>query len=236
MTNRIDLLNQKVLIAGTDNALRKCVYSAFTDEGADVRAMDPVDTMDRAGVEGIQAAVASEIARLGGLDVLVVSMDVSSQPRLDHAGVEHWDAAFTRPLKSAIFATQAATPTLRNSRGAIVNLGSIIGQMGARPGLSITSAAIACLIHETRMLALRLSPDQVRVNCVCHGYLQDAEITDGPSGGDSKASRSVATEVPFGRLTTPEDVVGTVLFLASGQSRFLTGNIVYADGGTFAGH
>ncbi|TXS91856.1 SDR family oxidoreductase [Parahaliea maris] len=236
MTSAMNFSGKKVLVAGSGDPVQQAIAKAFVEAGASAGEVDILGAVQSAGADAVSAKVKEYIATTGGLDVLVVTLGINDMELIEAASADNWQAGFSMPLKAAFFAAQAAIPALRESSGAIVNVTSTLGQMGAAPGLAIPAAAMACLIHHTRMLSLRLSLDGVRVNCVCQGYTSEKEIVGLTAANDQPTAPTMEDEVPMGRLTLPEDVVGPVLFLASPLAGFMTGNVLSADGGTFSGH
>lgn len=236
VNRRFDLEGKKVVVVSRGHAIANAVAVAFRAESAQV-AVPPFNTTQRnAGVKRFAAPVCAAVAALGGVDVLVTVTGIEATSRIGDASVDCWDAGFSEPLKTTFFATQAVLPALKAARGTIVNVTSVLGLMGARPGLAIPAAAMACAAHHTRMMALRLSTDGVRVNCLCHGYASNLE-RDGPESHRSAAAEGArANAIPLGRLGQPEDFTGSVLFLASPLSSYMTGTILTNDGGTYAGN
>ena len=235
MTVTIDHAGKRVLVVGADHSLGKAIAHSFRAQGATV-----VEALNRVygnhiGVEANRNFVRDAIIQLGGLDILVTYTGIEAVALIDDATLETWEVAFSQPLKATFFTTQAALSALKSCRGAIVNVTLVLGQMGAPAGLAIAAAAMASVVHHTRMLALRLSMDAVRVNCVCHGYLSEVESTGVLQGSDQSTPASVANGVPLGRLAHSDDIVNAVMFLASPLADYVTGAILSADGGTYAG-
>jgi NAD(P)-dependent dehydrogenase (short-subunit alcohol dehydrogenase family) len=235
VTITIDHADRRVLVAGADRSLGQAIAQSFRAQGATV-----VEALTRAqgnhiGVEANRKFVRDAIVQLGGLDILVTYTGIEAVALIDNATLDTWEVAFSQPLKATFFTTQAALSALKSSRGSIVNVTSVLGQMGAPAGLAIPAAAMACVVHHTRMMALRLSKDAVRVNCVCHGYLCELESTGVPQGSHKSSPASVANSIPLGRLAHADDIVNAVMFLASPLADYITGAILSADGGTYAG-
>lgn len=234
MTVTIDHADKRVLVAGADPSLSQAVAHSFRAHGANV-VEAPTHAQGRnLSVDDRRKFVRDAIVQLGGLDILVTQTGIEAVALIDNTALETWEAGFSQPLKATFFTTQAALVALKDSRGTIVNVTSVLGQMGAPAGLAIPAAAMACVVHHTRMLALRLSKDAVRVNCVCHGYLCELEGT-GVQDSHRSSAAWVADGIPLGRFAQAEDVVNTVMFLASPLANYITGSILSADGGTYAG-
>lgn len=118
---------------------------------------------------------------------------------------------------------------LRREGGSIVNISSIIGLRGYS-GLAAYAATKAGMDGMTRSLARELGRRQIRVNSIAPGYLE----TEMTRTMDVQQLRQIVNRTPLGRLGTPEDVVGPMLFLLSDASRFVTGQVLVVDGGITA--
>lgn len=110
--------------------------------------------------------------------------------------------------------------------GSIVNISSIIGLRGYS-GLAVYSATKAGIDAMTRSLARELGPRQIRVNSIAPGYLE----TEMTHGLDDRQRRQIVNRTPLGRLGQPSDCVGTLLYLLSDMSAFMTGQVLVVDGG-----
>jgi NAD(P)-dependent dehydrogenase (short-subunit alcohol dehydrogenase family) len=235
VTVTIDHADKRVLVAGADRSLGQAIAHSFRAQRAHVVEALTHAQGNNSGVDNSRNFVRDAIAQLGGLDILVTYTGIEAVAPIDNATLETWEAGFSRPLKATFFTTQAALAALKGSRGAIVNVTSVLGQMGAPAGLAIAAAAMACVVQHTRMLALRLSKDAVRVNCVCHGYLCELESTGVQQDTHTSGPTSAANSIPLGRLAQSDDIVNAVMFLASPLANYITGAILSADGGTYAG-
>ena len=175
----------------------------------------------------VKRAVAFAVERCGGLDVLVNNAGVSRMGPLsdltDDAIREMVDVNYVGPLA----AMREALPHLVERRGAIVNVTSITGQ-SASPGMAVYGGTKAALDHATRALAVELGPSGVRVNVVAPGLT----VTDMATRFLGAAGiEQVAKRTPLRRAGTPEDVAEAVLFLASGDAAWITGQVVQSSGG-----
>lgn len=236
MSTAIDLMGRRVLIVGDIDQLSQALAMGFREEGAEVLTLASLGSAPSRNVESVKSDVKKSIQELGGLDTFVVHLGLTRGARITEATDESWETAFTAPSKAAFFATQAALTALKSSRGSIVNITSVLALMGAPTGLAIPAAAMACFVHHTRMMALRLSTHGVRANAVCHGYLSPLESLGCAAEPEKTSDQTAAAGIPLGRWTTPGDVTGTVLFLASQLAANITGAVIVNDGGTYSGH
>ena len=143
-----------------------------------------------------------------------------------------WDEVIDVNLKGAFFVTKYALPALRNSKGNIINIGSISG-MSAESGTSVYCLSKAGLIHMTRCHAWEFAPD-IRVNAVCPGPI-DTDMLRGVAVGyfatADEGYRLMANDCALKRIGQVHEIAGPVLYLASDLASYVTGSIHVIDGG-----
>jgi meso-butanediol dehydrogenase/(S,S)-butanediol dehydrogenase/diacetyl reductase len=161
----------------------------------------------------------------GGIDVLVNNAGIIRPGDSQETSVEDWNAVIGVDLDGAFYASKYAVPHLKESSGAIVNVGSVYSaEGGAGPSYTSAKAAVQNL---TRDLAVELGGDEVNVNCVCPGFIETALQ-------DHQTDESMATELEHTLLPfagTAEDVGNAAVWLASDEARFVHGESVFVDGG-----
>ena len=183
---------------------------------ADVRDQSQVDAM---------FAFAEE--KFGGIDVLVNNAGISVWGMLQDTTEEQWNDLFSIAPGGAFRCSKAAIPQmLRRGGGAIVNVSSVWGTVGASCEVAY-SASKAAVIGLTKALAKELGPSGIRVNCVAPGVID----TDMNRIHSEETLSELAEATPLGRIGSPEEVAECVYFLASEESRFVTGQILGVDGG-----
>lgn len=167
--------------------------------------------------------------RFGRLDIVVNNAGVISHVPLEELPLEEWHRVLDSNLTAAFQVIQRSLPLL-GENGSIINIGS----RGAAAGIPLRAhytAAKAALIGLTRSLAKELGPIGIRVNVLALGVIE-TEALDAMSSEQSAALRArYAAKTSLGRLGTPAEVGGAVLFLASGLSRYVTGETINVDGG-----
>jgi NAD(P)-dependent dehydrogenase (short-subunit alcohol dehydrogenase family) len=235
----MDLEGRRILVTGAARGLGLELALHLAGEGAKVLGADLVESseLERAGVELLTADVSSEADvetlaaaagdALGGLDALVNNaaiVDLERRPFWEIAS-EEWDRVLAVNLRGPWLCSKALLPHLRDAgRGAIVNVASETAFSGS-PGLAHYVSSKGGLVALTRAMARELGPDQITVNAIAPGYIP----TEGarglaPDGYDPSAT-------PLGRVGEPADLLGTLTFLLSDASEFVTGQTVLVNGG-----
>jgi NAD(P)-dependent dehydrogenase (short-subunit alcohol dehydrogenase family) len=223
VTIDLNFAGKRVLVTGADQPIGAAAVQAFRDDGALVVAHNSVVDGALDSAEGCKALVETAVATLGGLDILINASDYREDKPFEQVSPEDWDKALDGSFTASLFCTQYALPALQASKGNIVNITSSYGQMGGADGSSAYTAAAASIVNMTRMQALRFGVDGVRSNCLCAGPLEGATATQ------------EAELPPIGRNGTAQDMVGSILLIASDHASFMTGAIIVVDGGRYSG-
>ncbi|WP_195984180.1 3-oxoacyl-ACP reductase FabG [Clostridium sp. D33t1_170424_F3] len=178
------------------------------------------DVADRTQVEAM-------FTRVGSVDVLVNNAGIAQQKLFTDLTDTDWDRIFAVDVKGVFLCCQAALPhMIHEKRGAIVNISSMWGQVGASCEVHY-SAAKAAVIGLTKALAKELGPSQIRVNCIAPGVIA-TEMNDLLGAETLEALRE---ETPLEAIGTAEQVADAVRFLASDQASFITGQVLGVNGG-----
>ncbi|AUV81942.1 short-chain dehydrogenase [Salinigranum rubrum] len=181
---------------------------------------------DVRSAESIESMVAAFEERFGAPDVLCNNAGIVTQSELAEMPVEMWDGMIEVNLRGVFLTTRFALPGMLDAgRGSIVNTASQLGIKGA-PELVHYSAAKGGVIAFTRALAREVSPT-VRVNAIAPGPIETDLLAD--ISEEWRAAKEA--ELPMGRLGQVDDVVPTVVFLASDESGYYTGQTLSPDGG-----
>lgn len=184
------------------------------------------DLGESAAAERVVAQVAQ-----GGLDLLVVNHGIWPPTPQSVAAMtaDQWERTRRANLDSVFFVTRAAIPHLPDG-ARIVLVASTAGQRGEafHADYAATKGAI---ISFTKSLAVELAP-RITVNCVAPGWV-DTEMSAVPYGADGgEGRRAIERTIPLGRVATPDEIAGPIVFLCSDLARFLTGEILNVNGGS----
>lgn len=177
------------------------------------------DLTDAAAARALPERVAEAFGRL---DVLVNSAAVMHRLDFERTTPEQYDAILDLNLRSVFFCTQGAAPALRQARGKVVNLSDLAG-LQPWPGFAAHSVSKAGVVMLTRVLARSLAPE-VTVNAIAPGAVLV------PEEYDEAERERLARAAPLGRLGSPDDVVGALLYLLEAGD-FVTGEVLTVDGG-----
>jgi 3-oxoacyl-[acyl-carrier protein] reductase len=240
--NLPDLAGRVFLVTGASSGIGAVVARAFAAQGARLalhyrsvgEARRILDELPESyGIEGdlaertaADAAVRLTVERFGRLDGLVNNAGSMIERRpLDAVDDAYYDAVVDLNARAVVFASKAAVPHLRRTRGTIISTTSIAARLGGGPGAVLYGAAKGFVSSFTRGLA----KDGIRVNAVAPGIiatpLHDRFTTP-------EQMRAAAATIPMGRVGTPEECVGAYLFLASpALSAYITGQVIEVNGG-----
>jgi NAD(P)-dependent dehydrogenase (short-subunit alcohol dehydrogenase family) len=239
------------LVTGAASGIGRATAQRFAREGWSVVAAD----IDAAGLEetvagldgavGVRADVrraadterlcATVAERFGALHAVASIAGVEIDHPVDELEEAQWDTVVDTSLKGTYLVCRSAIALLRAaSGGAIVTVGSPLGR-ASFPGVTAYGAAKAGMEGLTRAMAIDHAADGIRVNCLIPGLTDTPLVWKGvPAGELAGVRREAAGEVPLGRMASPDEIAGLVLFLCSEQASFITGSSLVADGGVLA--
>lgn len=236
--------DQVVIVTGASRGIGRGLAHAFAAEGAKVACVattvenaqataEPIgghaygcDVSDVAQVEATFAKIAED---LGVPHVLVNNAGIARDALMMRLKDEDWDRVMDVNLKGAfLWIRTASRPMMKARYGRIINISSVIGLHGAA-GQTNYAAAKAGLVGLTMSVAKELGSRGITCNAVAPGFIQ----TDMTEGLPEEFRLQVEKQAPAGRLGTPEDIAPAVLFLASREAAYVTGQTLTVDGGLF---
>jgi len=181
--------------------------------------------------EQAEALVEKVIERFGQLDILVNNAGATRDTLFVRMKPEDWQYVLDVNLKSVMHCTRAAVRhMIRRRYGRIINISSVVALTG-NPGQTNYTAAKAAVIGFSRSLARELAGRNITVNVVAPGYIR----TDMTAQLSQELQQKYIEQIPMGRVGDPEDVAYAVAFLASDESKYITGHTLVVDGGLTMG-
>ena len=197
--------------------------AALRADGLDVRYR----RLDVTSVDDWSAAVDDLRDRYGRIDVLVNNAGIIHVNPLVDERREDWDRTLAVNATGTFLGMQAVIPSMREAGGgSIINIASIFG-VGGSEGYVAYCASKGAILAMTKVAALELAGDRIRVNAICPGGVSSPMNANEPEGG-------VVPLTPLGRRAAPEEISAAVAFLASDDASFMTGTDLIVDGGYLA--
>jgi len=189
--------------------------------------------LDLAREGEIERLVETVLKEFGGIDVLVNNAGTTVRKPFLEVTEKEFDDVVHLNLRAVFFLTQAVVKKMiKQKKGKIINIASLGSQIGLR-NISAYTATKGGITSLTKTLALELAPHNINVNAIAPGYYR-TQLTDALFR-DEEGYRWVLSRIPLGRPGVPEDLAGAAIFLASPASDYVTGQILFVDGGWIAG-
>ena len=216
----------RVAVVDLNEAGARDTVAAIANDGGQAAAWR-ADISDKARIDQVVAEI---ISRWGTVDILVNNAGLDRVGPFVSSSEAEWDLILRVNLKGPIVCTRAVLDEMtRKGYGKIVNIASDAGRVGST-GEAVYSAAKGGIIAFTKTIARETARHRLNVNCVCPGP-SDTPLFQEVAAGNPKLAESLKRVIPFGRLGTAEDLAPAVVFLASDESGFVTGQTLSVSGG-----
>ena len=239
------LAGKTTFITAAAQGIGRGAALAFAREGAKVWATD-VNAKSLAEIEGKdgirtrvldvtdETAIAKAAAEVGPIDVLFNCAGFVHHGTILECAPKDWDYSFNLNVKSMYLVTRAFLPgMLAKGRGSIINMSSIASSVKGLPNRFVYGATKAAVVGLTKAIAADYVKQGIRCNCIGPGTVDTPSLQGriAAFADPEKARRDFIARQPMGRLGTVEDITGILVFLASDESLFATGNMYSIDGG-----
>ena len=251
------LKDKIAIVTGGSKGIGAGVCEVFCEEGAHcfviARHRDAIDAKvhelrDRGGKaagvvcdvgksDQVRAMIDRVVADAGRIDVLVNNAGYHISKGVEQLSEEEWDFLLDTNLKSVFLCTRYALPYLKETRGSVINMSSMVGLVG-QPNACAYAATKGGIIAMTKNMAIDLARYGVRVNVICPGWIQTPLVEDwfGQQQDPDAARQYIYSQHPLNRIGTVREVGKAALFLATDDSAFTTGSVIECDGGVTLGY
>jgi len=241
------LKDKTAVVTGGNRGIGKAIALALAGEGASVAICgmneatlkETAEEISKSGIRGLwgkaDVSKAEDVERFSGevlaafgrVDILVNNAGIARDNLLLRMSEKDWDEVLSTNLKSMFLVTKAfVKPMMKARQGRIVNLSSIVGVRG-NAGQANYAASKAGIIGFTKTVAREFASRNITCNAVAPGFIQ----TDMTGALGDKAKEELLHQIPLGFLGEASDVARVVLFLASDEARYVTGQVICVDGG-----
>jgi len=184
-------------------------------------------SFDVADPESVDLGIKEAIARHGQIDILVNNAGISIDQLLLRVSAKDLETTWATNVNGALFCAKACIrPMMKKRWGRIINLSSVVAESG-NAGQVVYSSSKAALLGLTRSLAREYASRGITVNAISPGFIETDMTADLPDA----AKQGIVDQTPLGRIGRPEEVAAAVVFLASEEASYITGQVVRVNGG-----
>lgn len=215
----------KVSVAARNEEKLASLVNEIVNAGGEARAIK----MDVADPEQIKSGFKQTLEKFGRLDILVNNAAITRDGLALRMKQEDWDAVIRTNLTGAHLSIQQALSTMMRARaGRIINLSSIVAEMG-NAGQANYVAAKAGLVGLTKAIAIEIASRNITVNAVAPGFIATPMTDVLPD----KVKDELKNRIPLGRMGSARDVASAIVFLASDEAAYITGHVLDVNGGLY---
>jgi gluconate 5-dehydrogenase len=218
----------RIVINGRNRAKLEAAAAALERDGGGNGSVK-VAPFDVADADAVAAGIAAIERDFGPLDIVVNNAAVNKRAPLDEFTPEEWHRLLAANLDGPFYIARSVMTGMKaRRRGKIINICSLASEIG-RPNIVPYATSKGGLQMLTRALAVELAPFNVQVNGIAPGFFKTD--MNAPLIADAKFSAWVASRTPAGRWGEPPEIAGAAVFLASGAADYVTGHVLFVDGG-----
>lgn len=244
------LKGKTAIVTGASRGIGRAIAIALAEAGADVvvnysgseaAAKETADRIEALGCKAavfkadvanagqVEEMVKAAIDQFGKVDILVNNAGITRDNLIMRMKEEEFDSVIATNLKGVFNCLKAVTrPMMKQRSGRIINISSVVGVLG-NPGQANYVAAKAGVIGLTKSAAKELASRNITVNAVAPGFI----VTDMTDKLPEETKSQLTAQIPLGRLGAPEDIAKAVVFLASDDASYMTGQTIHIDGGMY---
>ena len=239
------LKDKVAIVTGANSGIGRAVAEKFVSEGAKVVFSDingdesSVSEFGEAAIfvrcdvtksKEVDELVAKAVEKFGKLDIIVNNAGIGGLGGIVDVTDESWNKTIEINLSGVMYGMRAAAKEMKKNAagGSIINTSSILGSVGFEGAIAYC-AAKGGVVQLTRSGALDLAKDKIRANAVAPGFIETGMTKDVLAA--SEFNKFVISSTPLGYVGEPADIANAVLYLASDESRYVTGTVLFVDGG-----
>tara|TARA_B100001093_G_scaffold325432_1_gene310516 strand:- start:30 stop:764 length:735 start_codon:yes stop_codon:yes gene_type:complete len=240
-----DLEKKNIIITGASGGIGNSIVEKFYKYGANILAsgtreeklndlknkFNNIKTLkfDISNNDKIEKFIDDASNELGGLDCIVNNAGITQDNLAIRMSIDEWKKVIDTNLTSTFLMSKfAIKKMLKNKKGKIVNITSVVGHTG-NLGQSNYTASKAGIIAMSKSLAIEYAKKNININCISPGFIKTA-MTDKI---DDKFKEVIISKIPSARLGEPEDIANAVIFLTSSQSDYINGETLHVNGGMY---
>ncbi len=237
------LENKVAIVTGAASGIGKAIAETFIKEGAkvvysDINAPDNFETTDKAlfikcdvsNSKDVDALIDGTIEHFGRIDIIVNNAGIGGLGGILDVTDENWNKTIGINLSGVMYGMRAAANKMKESniKGVIINMSSILGSVGFNGAIAYC-AAKGGIVQLTHAGSLDLAQYNIRVNAIAPGFIETSMTKDVLK--NEQFNQLVIGSTPLGHVGDPDDIANAAVYLASDEAKYVTGNILYVDGG-----